>query len=74
MFRQMMNKSGGIDALPNTAFPQDENIFLQKEIAYSRLLSSSCDNISCPYGVDWKKYFLLVVVVSNLKDKSSLIT
>lgn len=48
----MMNKSGGIDALPNTAFPQDENIFLQKEIAYSRLLSSSCDNISCPYGVD----------------------
>lgn len=28
----MMNKSSGIDALPNTAFPQDENIFYKKKL------------------------------------------
>lgn len=70
-----MNKSRGIDALPNTAFPQDENNFLQKEITYSRPLSSSCDNISYPYGVDQKEMrFLFVVVEPNLKDRSSLTT
>ena len=28
----MMNKTSGIDALPNTAFPQDENIFYKKKL------------------------------------------
>lgn len=71
-----MNKSRGIDVLPNTAFPQDENnFFLQKEITYSRPLNSSCDNISYPYGVDRKEMcFVSVVVAPNLKDKSSLVT
>lgn len=70
----MMNKNRGIDPLPNTIFPQDENNFLQEEITYSRLLSSSCDNISHLHGVDHKEmFFVFVVVISNLKDKSLLI-
>lgn len=67
-----MNKSGGMDALPNSTFIQDKNNFSQKEIAHSRLLSSN--NISYSYGVHQEEVCFAFVIVSTLNVKHSLIT
>jgi hypothetical protein len=57
-----MNKSRRVDVLPNTAIPQDENNFLQKEITYSGLLNSSYNNMLPIWSRPER-------IVSNLNDK-----